>query len=42
MGLGCCLADKPEIIFDIVHQCRNTIPKPFTVSVKLRLGRDDK
>ncbi|EFA06141.2 tRNA-dihydrouridine(20a/20b) synthase [NAD(P)+]-like isoform X1 [Tribolium castaneum] len=39
-GLGCIMLEKPEVIYDLVKQCRNVIPKPFTVSVKLRLQKD--
>ncbi|KAJ8985617.1 hypothetical protein NQ317_015110 [Molorchus minor] len=39
-GLGCEMLKKPELIYDIVRQCRNTISKPFTVSVKMRLLKD--
>lgn len=40
MELGCSMLSKPEIIYDIVRQCRNQIPKPFTISVKMRLLND--
>ncbi|RZB41533.1 tRNA-dihydrouridine(20a/20b) synthase [NAD(P)+]-like, partial [Asbolus verrucosus] len=39
-GLGCIMLDKPELIYDIIRQCKNTISKPFTVSVKMRLWKD--
>jgi tRNA-dihydrouridine synthase 4 len=39
-GLGCILLERPELIHDLVRQCRNLIPKPFTVSVKMRLQKD--
>lgn len=39
MGVGCCLMDQPELVSDIIRQCRNQIPKPFTVSAKIRLGK---
>lgn len=42
MGLGCCLMEQPELISDIIYQCRNQISKPFTVSVKMRLAKDCK
>lgn len=37
LELGCSMLSKPETIYDIVRQCRNTISKPFTISVKMRL-----
>ncbi|XP_044264296.1 tRNA-dihydrouridine(20a/20b) synthase [NAD(P)+]-like isoform X2 [Tribolium madens] len=39
-GLGCIMLEKPEVIYDLVRQCRNAITKPFTVSVKMRLQKD--
>ncbi|KAF2893762.1 hypothetical protein ILUMI_12412, partial [Ignelater luminosus] len=42
MGIGCSLLDKPELIADLISQCRNKITKPFTVSVKLRILKDIK
>lgn len=35
--LGCAMLKKPEVVYDIVRQCRNRISKPFSVSVKMRL-----
>ncbi|KAJ8914974.1 hypothetical protein NQ315_002498 [Exocentrus adspersus] len=40
LELGCVMLNKPELIYDIVRQCRNRILKPFTVSVKMRLLND--
>ncbi|XP_057663264.1 tRNA-dihydrouridine(20a/20b) synthase [NAD(P)+]-like [Diorhabda carinulata] len=40
--LGCEILKKPELLYDIVRQCRNRIPKPFSVSVKMRLLYDIK
>ncbi|KAF5304826.1 hypothetical protein FQR65_LT07843 [Abscondita terminalis] len=40
MGIGCSMLNRPELISDIVKQCRNRINKPFTVSVKLRILKD--
>ncbi|KAJ8955652.1 hypothetical protein NQ314_006861 [Rhamnusium bicolor] len=39
-GLGCTMLKKPELIYDIIRQCRNRISKPFSVSVKMRLLND--
>ncbi|XP_046681758.1 tRNA-dihydrouridine(20a/20b) synthase [NAD(P)+]-like isoform X1 [Homalodisca vitripennis] len=36
-GYGSALLQKPELIRDLVLQLRNQIPKPFSVSVKIRL-----
>uniref|UniRef100_A0A1B6M4W7 tRNA-dihydrouridine(20a/20b) synthase [NAD(P)+] n=1 Tax=Graphocephala atropunctata TaxID=36148 RepID=A0A1B6M4W7_9HEMI len=36
-GYGSALLHKPELIRDLVLQLRNRIPKPFSVSVKIRL-----
>lgn len=40
MGIGCSMLNQPELISDIVKQCRNRINKAFTVSVKLRILKD--
>ncbi|KAF5304739.1 hypothetical protein FQA39_LY09516 [Lamprigera yunnana] len=40
MGIGCAMLNNPELISDIVKQCRNQISKPFTVSAKLRVLKD--
>lgn len=40
LGLGCNMLLKPEVIYDIVRQSRNRIPKPFSISVKMRLLSD--
>lgn len=40
MDLGCSMLLKPEIIYDLIRQCRNTISKPFSISVKMRLLND--
>ncbi|XP_030747739.1 tRNA-dihydrouridine(20a/20b) synthase [NAD(P)+]-like [Sitophilus oryzae] len=40
MKLGCEMLKNPQIVYDLVRQCRNTIPKPFTVSVKTRILKD--
>lgn len=42
LGLGCSMLEKPQLIADLVRQCRNKIPKPFSVSVKMRLLQDEK
>ncbi|KAJ8935260.1 hypothetical protein NQ318_007070 [Aromia moschata] len=39
-GIGCVMLKRPELIYDIVRQCRNQISKPFSVSVKMRLLKD--
>jgi len=36
-GYGADLLRKPELVKDLVYQVRNRIPKPFTVSAKIRL-----
>lgn len=36
-GIGCVMLENPQIIYDVVRQCRNHINKPFTVSVKMRI-----
>lgn len=42
MGIGCIMLDTPELISDIIKQCRNQIAKPFTISVKMRVLKDEK
>lgn len=37
LGLGCSLLKSPQLIYDMVRQCRNQIAKPFTISVKMRI-----
>lgn len=39
-GYGADLLKKPELVSDLVHQIRNRITRPFTVSVKIRLLKD--
>ncbi|XP_020286808.1 tRNA-dihydrouridine(20a/20b) synthase [NAD(P)+]-like isoform X2 [Pseudomyrmex gracilis] len=39
-GYGAHLLTKPELVSDLVHQVKNRIPEPFTVSVKIRLLKD--
>ncbi|RLU27503.1 hypothetical protein DMN91_001307 [Ooceraea biroi] len=39
-GYGADLLRKPELVSDLVQQVRNHIPRPFTVSVKIRLLQD--
>ncbi|XP_011873690.1 PREDICTED: tRNA-dihydrouridine(20a/20b) synthase [NAD(P)+]-like isoform X2 [Vollenhovia emeryi] len=39
-GYGADLLKKPELVRDFVYQVRNRIPRPFTVSVKIRLLKD--
>ncbi|KMQ91455.1 trna-dihydrouridine 20a 20b synthase [Lasius niger] len=39
-GYGADLLKKPELVRDLVHEIRNRIPRPFTVSVKIRLLKD--
>lgn len=39
-GYGADLLRKPELIKDLVYQVRNRIPRPFTVSAKIRLLKD--
>lgn len=36
-GYGAHLLKEPQVIKDLINQVRNHIPKPFTVSVKIRL-----
>lgn len=40
LKLGCVMLQTPELIYDLVRQCRNQVLKPFTVSVKMRLLND--
>ncbi|KAH1005558.1 hypothetical protein HUJ04_006518 [Dendroctonus ponderosae] len=40
MNLGCSLLKSPQKIFELVKECRNRISKPFTISVKLRIGEN--
>ncbi|XP_031328268.1 tRNA-dihydrouridine(20a/20b) synthase [NAD(P)+]-like isoform X2 [Photinus pyralis] len=40
LGIGCAMLNHPEVISDLVRQCRNQILKPFTVSVKVRVLKD--
>lgn len=40
MGIGCVMLEKPELVADLVRQCRNRISKPFTVSVKMRILKE--
>nr|XP_022913059.1 tRNA-dihydrouridine(20a/20b) synthase [NAD(P)+]-like [Onthophagus taurus] len=42
MGIGCVMLENPQIIFDMVQECRNQIARPFTVSVKMRILKDVK
>lgn len=37
IGIGCELLKQPQLIYDIVKQCRNVVDESFTVSVKIRL-----
>ncbi|XP_011160285.1 tRNA-dihydrouridine(20a/20b) synthase [NAD(P)+]-like isoform X1 [Solenopsis invicta] len=39
-GYGADLLKKPELVKDLVYQVRNRIPRPFTVSAKIRLLKD--
>ncbi|XP_024889460.1 glutathione hydrolase 7-like [Temnothorax curvispinosus] len=39
-GYGADLLRKPELVKDLVSQVRNRIPRPFTVSAKIRLLKD--
>lgn len=39
-GYGADLLRKPELVKDLVYQVRNRIPRPFTVSAKIRLLKD--
>ncbi|XP_072767226.1 tRNA-dihydrouridine(20a/20b) synthase [NAD(P)+]-like [Anoplolepis gracilipes] len=39
-GYGADLLKKPELVRDLVYEIRNRIPRPFTVSVKIRLLKD--
>lgn len=41
-GYGADLLTKPQLVKDLVSQVRNRIPKPFTVSVKIRILKDIK
>ncbi|KAF7266422.1 dihydrouridine synthase 4 [Rhynchophorus ferrugineus] len=40
MNVGCEMLKNPQVIYDLVRQCRNTINKPFSVSVKTRIMKD--
>uniref|UniRef100_A0A1Y1L495 DUS-like FMN-binding domain-containing protein n=1 Tax=Photinus pyralis TaxID=7054 RepID=A0A1Y1L495_PHOPY len=42
LGIGCEMLNHPELISDLVRQCRNQVLKPFTVSVKLGVLKDDR
>ncbi|XP_018575327.1 tRNA-dihydrouridine(20a/20b) synthase [NAD(P)+]-like [Anoplophora glabripennis] len=33
LELGCAMLKKPELVYDIVRQCRNRISKPFTLEL---------
>lgn len=39
-GYGADLLRKPELVKDLVYQVRNRIPRPFTISAKIRLLKD--
>ncbi|XP_011267270.1 tRNA-dihydrouridine(20a/20b) synthase [NAD(P)+]-like [Camponotus floridanus] len=39
-GYGADLLKKPELVKDLIYEIRNHIPRPFTVSVKIRLLKD--
>ncbi|XP_041349092.1 tRNA-dihydrouridine(20a/20b) synthase [NAD(P)+]-like [Gigantopelta aegis] len=40
-GYGACLIDKPQLLYDIVHETKSRIQNPdFTVSVKMRIHSD--
>lgn len=39
-GYGADLLRKPELVKDLIYQVRNRIPRPFTVSAKIRLLKD--
>lgn len=39
-GYGADLLKKPNLVKDLIYQVRNRIPRPFTVSVKIRLLKD--
>ncbi|XP_057332137.1 tRNA-dihydrouridine(20a/20b) synthase [NAD(P)+]-like [Microplitis mediator] len=39
-GYGAKLLENPQLVKDLISQVRNRIPKPFTVSVKIRLLND--
>lgn len=41
-GYGADLLTKPQLVKDLISQVRNQIPKPFTVSVKIRILKDIK
>lgn len=41
-GIGCIMLESPELISDLVRQCRNHISKVFSVSVKMRILSDIK
>ncbi|KRT83728.1 hypothetical protein AMK59_4769, partial [Oryctes borbonicus] len=42
IGVGCVMLEKPELVADLIRQCRNQIPKSFTISVKMRILKDIK
>ncbi|XP_043197733.1 tRNA-dihydrouridine(20a/20b) synthase [NAD(P)+]-like [Amphibalanus amphitrite] len=40
-GIGACLINKPQLVFDVVRQTRNRIADTdFTISVKIRVHKD--
>ncbi|XP_001608232.1 tRNA-dihydrouridine(20a/20b) synthase [NAD(P)+]-like [Nasonia vitripennis] len=41
-GYGADLLTKPQLVKELVSNVRNRIPKPFTVSVKIRILKDIK
>ncbi|CAH1395960.1 unnamed protein product [Nezara viridula] len=41
-GYGAELLSNPQLIKEMIQQVRNSIPKPFTVSVKMRIKDDIK
>lgn len=41
-GYGADLLSKPHLVKDLIYQVRNQIPKPYTVSVKIRILKDIK
>lgn len=39
-GYGAALLSKPELISDLIKQCRGYVPNDYTISAKIRLQAD--
>lgn len=39
-GYGAHLLSNPQLVKDLVYRARNTIPRPFSISVKIRILKD--